>query len=410
MASRQSIPSHANPRLIKWAREAGGFASVEELAESLPAKVPGLPKPVNQRAKTLLLWESHRSGGPSFVQLSALAKFLKRPVFAFYLPEPPEVRPDPKDFRPAERAGPESTSPALRLMFREAREIQDRSRELIKLLDRESQAIDWIGSAKLADAPREAAERLRVILGATTEEQEAASGSPQDTLRFWLGLAALAGVTVMRRSEVSASEFLGFSLTDRLAPLIALNTSKEIPLARVVLALLHELSRLLLGVSALSGGAEWDIGSRSEAARVESWCNQVACELLLPWEILKGYLASRPQDDPPVVVRAAAMKFGVSSSVVVRQLRNRGQLTRAEFERLLSEFSDWEPSDAGRQASGRQGPGPAIMIPVRRGARFVRLAMEAFQDGLLSPSELQDYLGVSVKPDTIDKLLSKFGG
>jgi Zn-dependent peptidase ImmA (M78 family) len=96
-------------------------------------------------------------------------------------------------------------------------------------------------------------------------------------LRNWTERIEACGVLVSQFSEVEVTEARGFSLGEQSPPLVALN-GKDSPRAKVF-TLFHELARLTLGASGVC-----DLHSSGDdlRSRVETYCNQVAAEALVP--------------------------------------------------------------------------------------------------------------------------------
>jgi Zn-dependent peptidase ImmA (M78 family) len=94
--------------------------------------------------------------------------------------------------------------------------------------------------------------------------------------------------------------------------------------------LAHELAHIWLGQSALS-----DTGpASSPTGNVETWCNRVAAELLVPLVELRRVLgASEPIDAVPALARS----FKVSTLVILRRLLDAGAISRVQFDRTYAE-------------------------------------------------------------------------
>ena len=113
-------------------------------------------------------WETGQKQ-PMLYQLKALARFYKRPLAAFFLPNPPEELLSPHDFRtlPDENVIP--LSPKTRLAMRQARRLQSIVSELKEDVNGDFHA--RIGRAKLSDDPEALAYKVRAALGISLAEQ-----------------------------------------------------------------------------------------------------------------------------------------------------------------------------------------------------------------------------------------------
>jgi hypothetical protein len=95
--------------------------------------------------------------------------------------------------------------------------------------------------------------------------------------------------------------------------------------AAQMFTLAHELAHLWLGESALTDVAP----SSAPAHRIESWCNRVAAELLVPLAALREELG---RGDPLAHVQGLARRFKVSALVILRRLLDARRLSRHAFD------------------------------------------------------------------------------
>ena len=96
-----------NPGVLRWARETAGV-SLQDLARRL-----------NPGEETIAKWET----GEKTVTVRTLrdvARFLKRPLAVFLLPEPPPELPVPPDFRTLPKDSLAPLSKKTRLVIRRA--------------------------------------------------------------------------------------------------------------------------------------------------------------------------------------------------------------------------------------------------------------------------------------------------
>ncbi len=103
----KGIPAIVEPSILQWARESAGY-TVEDIA-----------KRFKKDPSEIRAWESEATEQRPFMgQLRDLANLYKRSISDFYLPEPPQERPIPHDFRrsPGQVAG--LYTPGLRKQLR----------------------------------------------------------------------------------------------------------------------------------------------------------------------------------------------------------------------------------------------------------------------------------------------------
>ena len=299
------------PTLLVWARERAGYG-----VESLLGRFPRLER-----------WERGEVQ-PTLKQLERFARTTHVPVGYLFLREPPVEEIPIPDLRTVASRGAGEPSPDLLDTLYLCQRRQAWYREFARSTGEESLA--FVGSAHLDDPIEETAARIRDALGFDLEARRRAPAWT-DALRLFIGEADRAGVLVMVSGVVGSNnhrpldpeEFRGFALADDLAPLVFLNGADT--KAAQMFSLAHELAHIWLGETALS-----DVGPASRPTqRVESWCNQVAAELLVPIAALRE---AAPPGDSLEAVQDLARRFKVSTLVILRRLLDARRLSRDEFE------------------------------------------------------------------------------
>ena len=250
--------------LLQWARERAGL-SVAALSKRFPR---------------LEAWEN-RTAQPTLKQLEAYARATHAPVGYFFSPEPPvEEMPIP-DFRTIADAGVARPSPDLLDTVYVCQRRQDWYRDFA--LSEDLDPVPFAGAATVGDDVVRAADAMRHSLGFDLDVRRQLS-TWTEALRQFIEQADEIGVLVMvngivgnnTHRKLRPDEFRGFALADPLAPLVFINGADT--KAAQMFTLAHELAHIWLGESALS-----DVGPASTPSNdVETWCNRVAAELLVP--------------------------------------------------------------------------------------------------------------------------------
>jgi len=383
-------PTRANitPEVLGWARRVAGV-SVAEAAR----KASVAPDQVKA-------WET-ADLRPTLRQLRLLAKAYRRPTAFFYRstvpPEPPGL--------PDYRLLPEDTveqgqSPALRYEIRRAASRRDTALEILALLGETPRDVTLEASPD--EAVSTIARRIRKFLAVTVEEQSSWA-SPYAALGNWTAAAEAQGIYVFQLSGIEVTEIRGFSLCERLLPVVALN-GKDAVRGRIF-TLLHEMSHIALELSGLC-----DLHDTEGFNWVEPFCNRVAAEALIPEDALLDHDVVRTHDTYPVwedseLVRLAN-SFWVSREAMLRKLLTHG-LTTVEFyrERRMRFQEEYRR---------RRDEGGGFLKYFRRvlrdnGTEFTSLVLSAYDVQAISARDLSHHLG-DIKLDHINSIREALPG
>jgi len=360
------------PGVLKWARETMG-KTLDDVAKRL-----------DLGRATVEAWERETGQKhPTLKQLRELSIFLKRPLAAFFLPDPPQEAPLPADFRtlPADSKKPFTEKTLLAL--RRARRLQHLSLELaLNLRDRSSFAIE---TASLADDVRALADRTRQRLGVSVERQFEWKNETE-ALSEWKRAAETHGVLVLEL-PFPIEEGRAFSLTDDTYPVIVLNSGDSLN-ARIF-SLFHELGHLLLGQSGICDLSE-------EGKAVEQFTNRFSGEFLVPEPALLGHpvvqshIGEEWEDDD---LHALGRQFKVSREVILRRLLITGSTTRSFYERKRAE---WEASRKETRTKGGRRV-PARQCLRQNGVPFTARVLEAAERDIITYRDVSDYLSIGLK-------------
>ena len=225
-------------------------------------------------------WEAGQQQ-PTLHQVKALARFYKRPLAAFFLPNPPEELSLPHDFRTLPDENEIPLSPKTRLAMRQARRLQSIASELKEDNDGDFHA--RIEHAEISDDPEALACKVRELLDVSLEEQLSWE-KDSDAMDMWKKSVERLDILVFQMS-MPLEEARAFSFTDGGLPVIVINT-KDALKARIF-SLFHELGHILLNEGGICdpsklGGEE----SSKKGRSIEAFCNFFAGAVLIPRESL----------------------------------------------------------------------------------------------------------------------------
>jgi Zn-dependent peptidase ImmA (M78 family) len=318
------------PELLRWARERAG-RSVEEFST---------------RFRKLAEWERGEAQ-PTFKQLEDFAKATYVPFGYLFLPEPPEEQIPIPDLRTVRNVDIGCPSPDLLDTIYIMQRRQAWLRE--ELIECETDPLSFVGSARSSENPEGVGREMRRLVG--LNDQWAAQ------IRTWreavselrraieeLGVMAIINGVVANNThrKLDVEEFRGFALSDDYAPLIFVNGADAKSAQMFTLA--HELAHIWLGESALS-----DAGLTSSSVQaIESWCDQVAAEFLVPAQELKEYWPELRHEEERF--EAIARRFKVSPIVAARRAMDLHLVSRETFFAFYRQYSAGEQKQ--RRASG----------------------------------------------------------
>lgn len=347
-----------SPDMLRWARDR---AQMDVLA--LTARFPKLEA-----------WEAGEVL-PTLKQLENYARATHAPIGYFFLPAPP-VEPVPiPDFRTMADRAVVHPSPDLLDTVYTCQERQAWYRDF-SLIDGQP-PLSFVGALNANMAPVQAAEQIRQTLGFDVDARRNCR-TWTEALRLFIEQAESLGVMVMVSGVVlnnnyrhlDPQEFRGFALADDRAPLVFINGADS--KAAQMFTLAHELAHLWLGQSALS---DVSAGETSDNA-IETWCNQVAAELLVPMDVfLNELVADEPVHD---TLSRLARRFKVSTLVVLRRLADAGRLDRNAFFRAYRD----ELAHLRNIAATGSGGGDFYRTTASRvSKRFARALVESTLEG-----------------------------
>ena len=371
------------PELLRWARKRAD-ADINSLIRKFPKYRE---------------WESG-DVRPTYKQLERYAKTVHAGIGFFFLSEPPKERFPIPDFRTIGDKPLRRPSVDLLDTVYLCQRRQDWYREFA--FREGGGPLPFIGSAKLGEDVEAVAARIRSALGLDLEERRTLPTWTQ-ALRRFIERSEVLGVLVMVSGVVKNNthrrldprEFRGFALSDDLAPLIFVNGADS--KAAQMFTLAHEMAHLWLGTTALSNSQPDTFTEH----KIESWCNQVAGELLVPLNLLRADY--QPGAKLHEELTRLAHRFKVSSLVVLRRIYDVNGLTLDEFHHAyLQEVERFKekPAKSGGSFHATQS--------ARLGKRFARALVADTLEGRTMFRDSLRLLGLS-KMETFHNLARNLG-
>lgn len=304
-----------NHEILGWAR-ARARLSLGALAKS-----------IGTAEDNVAAWEDGEKR-PTFAQAMSYARHVHIPFGYLYLASPPEEKLPLPDLRTVQGREP-GYSLALKDTIRWAIERQDWYRDWLRSQGYEECPV--VGVANIADGVMAVVRSIRDHLGL---EGTPRKGTFDEYFSKLVQALESAGILVMRNSIVnnntsrplSVDEFRGFAMSDKLAPVIFINTA-DCPEARLF-TLMHEACHIWI---ASSGVSDADPGANRKE---EIFCNAVAAEFLVPEKEFRS-LWKRYEDWKENLPEITA-RFRVSEWVIARRALTCGFISDSQYREFIA--------------------------------------------------------------------------
>ena len=310
----QKFVTKVNPTILKWAREQCGFSYEEAAGKSL-------------KAKKLIEIENGNKYLTFNQLLNISKKYGRNPAF-FYLKEIP-YEDLIEDFRTLE-SSKIKFSPKLRreiYIIKDKRELAVEFQEYDKNYD-----YSYVNSISLNDSIKNIAKKILEYLKISFELKENWKDE-YIALNGWKEAIEEQGILIFNISKIDIVEMRAFSISEIPYPVIALNRSDS-PFGRIF-SLIHEFCHIMLQ----KGGICTYNSEDENLFEIESFCNAVAGEVLVPSEAL---LANRSVKEHSHLkewneeeLKLLSRYFKVSSEVILRRLLTLNLTTKAYYKEMI---------------------------------------------------------------------------
>lgn len=380
------------PKIIEWARE----------RLNLPLR--SIARKISTKEEVLKSWEDGESN-PTFRQAQKLAKVLHIPFGYLFLSSPPDEKVGLPDLRTVSGARRGEFSPDFHEVINDAFRKQQWYREY--LLEESADKLPFIGKFKGKRNYKEIAQDIsnHIKLNNTFRNQVR---NWEEFLFEFIQRAESQRILVLRSGivkndthrKLSVEEFRGFAICDDIAPLIFLNGRDS--KAAQIFTLAHELAHLWIGESGVSNP---DLGKRSIVSNqdIESLCNNVAAELLVPEDEFNR--SWKRKDLVEQNVARLIRQYRVSSLVILRRAFDLKTIGWDDYKHHYDlEMSRFRDRNDSQKSSGGD---PYATLGVRNSKRFTKTVLSATLSGQLLFRDASRLLGLKV--DKIEKAAKKLG-
>jgi len=371
-----SEPIPVNPEIMRWARETAGY-SIEDVVDKIKRK--------HVTVEVIQDWENGNAS-PSYSQLEKLAyKIFKRPLALFFFPEPPEEETPRQSFRTLPGQEIDRMKPAMLHLIREAMALRENLKELYDNANPAKHKIFIDIEIKSSDSVSIVAKEVRKYLESNLNEQYALQ-SDDDALKYWRNLLEEHGIFIFK-DAFKDDEISGFCLYDDVFPIIYINNSQA--KSRQIFTHFHELAHLLFRTGGVDSKHDDFVQKMSGSNKqIEVFCNKFAGEFLVPSEDVQQYLHNKSIDDN--LLSTLAKKYSVSREVILRKCLDLGNVSQAFYE---SRVREWDTESPGNNKSSSGGDYYRTQ-KTYLGDRYIETSFSKYYQGVISKSQLSDYLGI----------------
>lgn len=357
-----------NPDVLRWARERSGLDE-----SSLAKKVLG----ARGAASDVREWET--TGELALRWVEIIAEKTNTAFGYLFLPKRPDETLPISDFRTLRNATLSKPSAGLLDVLHKAQIRQNWYREY--LIANGETPLPFVGDGSTKDPPDKTADNIRRTLGigpnltANADKWEIAFKNTIEAVES-------SGILFMRSGhafgytghKLSVDEFRGFAIADDYAPLVFINGA-DAPNAQMF-TLAHEIAHIWLGISGVSNLSK----TYANGSNVESYCNNVAAEVLLPLEEMKAsWQAHRDSDDE---IYRLSKKYKISNIVVARRAHDAGFIGKERYSSIFGrEINRKKKSTGGdyylnEQYQNSKRFSVALLTDAKRGRTLLHDAMK----------------------------------
>jgi Zn-dependent peptidase ImmA (M78 family)/DNA-binding XRE family transcriptional regulator len=384
-----SIKAIVKPELLVWTRQRAKV-TIEDAAKAVHVSI-----------ERLQAWETEgEEDAPTVAQLRTLAAKYQFPLAVFYLPGPPSDFAPLRDFRQLTDVEDEAIGPNLAFHIRAAYEHRELALEIFE--DLRSQPNSFPLNVTLNDSPEKVGQAIRDMLGVDDENQKRSAARAFD---FWRRRIEEKDILVFVISgphrSVELSQMRGFAIARPELPVIVIN-GRDYSQGGKAFTLLHELTHIALGESAISNGAIKELSAAAEEQRIERFCDAVAAAALMPEQLITSMVqafSTGVREWTDQELHGIASSIGVSREALLIRFVNLKRATWGFYKEQRDRFLEEYRRAAEKKAKDKT-PTPikrSVMLMSWNGRGFTRLVLRSYYDQRITLNDVSSYLGAKVK-------------
>lgn len=339
---------------------------------------------------------------PTIKQVKKLAKKLYIPLRYFYLPDIPKEK-LPVPFYRKGRKWEGKISVELRETIKDLQEKQIFLSEYLRYINKKP--LKFVGILNIDKNPVKCAQKIREILNLDID-WNLKQNSKSHAFNFLRDKLESIGIFVFTGSYLylntkrpyNSEEFKGFSLVDKYAPVVFINTNDF--LSAQIFTLTHELVHIFVGEGDIfSDGEELDIS----AEKVEVFSNKVSAEILVPGDIFENKW-KQVRDFIKL-----GEEFKVSPLAIAIRAKEFKKITQNEYESFKNEYlKNIEKILSKEKAFKSEGANFYLTFSKKMSKRFVEILLNAVTNDFITYRDAYNYLGIRGK--TFDEFIKFLWG
>lgn len=340
-------------------------------------RMEDLSSKITQR---LLQWYNGEKT-PTFNQIEETSKATGIPLGYFFLTIPPTESLPLLDYRTVDSLELQRPSRNLVDTIHNMEQVQDWTKD--ELISDGADPLGFVGSMSESSTVDEFVACIRRLLELPVD-WFAFSKSPEESFRLIRSKISDAGVIVMMNGIVGNNthrplvidEFRAFAVVDDYAPLIFINSNDST--SGRLFSLLHEFVHILMGKNNFYNDR---YSAHGQVNKVETICNAVAAELLVPGELfVQKWNEATKECDNEAAISALQKHFKCGMTVIARKALDHGFISKQLYAKI-SQLAVRLYNEYRKKAKENSGGNFYTTSASRIDQRFFRMLVGSVAEG-----------------------------